>query len=108
MTLLIIAQFLRAKLGGVWSGIAVWIMAVDPANILPSRVDLGPTVLMHFFQAAIFALWLSYFDVANASKLVLIFVVQFHLADPGFRNHHLSLLSRWGTGGCTTGNFAGY
>jgi 4-amino-4-deoxy-L-arabinose transferase-like glycosyltransferase len=41
VTLLIIAQFLRAKLGGVWSGIAVWIMAVDPENILPSRVDWG-------------------------------------------------------------------
>ena len=74
VTLLIFAQLLRAKLGGVWSSIAVWIMAVDPVNILPSRVDWGPTVLMHLFQAAIFALWLSYLDVAKIWKLVLIFV----------------------------------
>jgi hypothetical protein len=74
ITLLIVAQLLRGKVGILWSSVAVWIMAVDPANILPSRVDWGPTVLMHFFQAAIFALWLSYLDVAKMWKIVLIFV----------------------------------
>src|ERR1041385_1911898 len=74
ITLLILAHFLRAKIGLVWSSIAVWIIAVDPANILPSRVDWGPTVLMHFFQAAIFALWISYLDVAKAWKLLVIFI----------------------------------
>ena len=49
-------------------------MAVDPANIFPSRLDWGPTVLMHFFQAAIFALWFSYVDVPKIWKLVLIFI----------------------------------
>ncbi len=32
---------MRAKLGPVWALIALWIMAVDPANVFPSRLDLG-------------------------------------------------------------------
>jgi hypothetical protein len=74
VTLLIFYQFMRAKLGTVWSIIALLIMAVDPANLFPSRLDWGPTVLMHFFQAAILALWFSYRARPNLWKLVLICV----------------------------------
>ena len=72
MTLLIFFQLMRANLGAVWAIISLWIMAVDPANLFPSRLDWGPTVLMHFFQAAIFALWFSYRDTPKLRKLVLI------------------------------------
>ncbi len=41
VTLLIFYQFMRAKLGAVWATIALWIMAVDPASIFPSRLDWG-------------------------------------------------------------------
>ncbi len=63
---------MRAKLGPVWALIALWIMAVDPANVFPSRLDWGPTVLMHFFQAAVLALWFSYREKPNLWKLILI------------------------------------
>jgi hypothetical protein len=72
VTLLIFYQLMRAKLGPVWAIIPLWIMAVDPANLFPSRLDWGPTVLMHFFQAAILALWLSYRGRPKVWKLVLI------------------------------------
>ena len=72
MTLLVLFQLMRAKLGPVWAIVALWIMAVDPANLFPSRLDWGPTVLMHFFQAAIIALWFSYRDKPKLWKLVLI------------------------------------
>src|SRR5215831_10138728 len=72
ITLLIFFQLMRAKLGAVWAIISLWIMAVDPANLFPSRLDWGPTVLMHFFQAAILALWFSYRDRPKLRKLVLI------------------------------------
>jgi hypothetical protein len=72
VTLLIFYQLMRAKLGPVWAIIPLWIMAVDPANVFPSRLDWGPTVLMHFFQAAILALWLSYRDQPKSWKLILI------------------------------------
>src|SRR6266516_3981382 len=72
VTLLILFQFMRAKLGPVWAIIALWIMAVDPANLFPSRLDWCPTVLMHFFQAAILALWFSYRENPKLWKLVLI------------------------------------
>jgi hypothetical protein len=72
VTLLIFYQLMRAKLGPVWAIIPLWIMAVDPANLFPSRLDWGPTVLMHFFQAAILALWLSYRDKPRLWKLILI------------------------------------
>ncbi len=72
ITLLIFFQLIRAKLGAVWAVIAVCIMSVDPANLFPSRLDWGPTVLMHFFQAAIFALWFSYRDKPTLWKIVLI------------------------------------
>src|SRR5213592_4128720 len=49
-TLLIFYQLMRAKLGAVWATIALWIMAVDPANVFPSRLDWGPTVLTHLFK----------------------------------------------------------
>src|SRR5213592_4519343 len=62
MTLLIFYRVMRARVGILWATIALWIMAVDPANLFPSRLDWGPTVLMHFFQAAILALWFSYRD----------------------------------------------
>jgi Dolichyl-phosphate-mannose-protein mannosyltransferase len=74
VTLLIFFQLMRAKLGAVWATVALWIMAVDPANLFPSRLDWGPTVLMHFFQAAILALWFSYRDKPGLWKMVLIFV----------------------------------
>ena len=65
---------MRAKLGAVWAVITLWIMALDPANLFPSRLDWGPTVLMHFFQAAIFALWFSYRDRPKLWKIVLILI----------------------------------
>jgi len=74
VTLLIFYQFMRAKLGAVWATIALWIMAVDPASIFPSRLDWGPTVLTHLFQAAILALWFSYRDEPELWKPALIFV----------------------------------
>src|SRR5437773_422293 len=73
ITLLIFFQLIRAKLGAVWAVIAVWIMSVDPANLFPSRLDWGPTVLMHFFQAAILAAWFSYRDKPKLWKVALIF-----------------------------------
>jgi 4-amino-4-deoxy-L-arabinose transferase-like glycosyltransferase len=74
VTLLIFFQLMRPSLGAIWSTIAVWIMAVDPANIFPSRLDWGPTVLMHFFQAAILGLWFSYRDTAKLWKLAFIYI----------------------------------
>ena len=73
-TLLIFYQLMRAKLGTVWAAIALWIMAVDPANVFPSRLDWGPTVLTHLFQAAILALWFSYRDEPKLWKPALIFI----------------------------------
>ncbi len=72
VTLLSWFQPIRSQLGAVWAVIAVWLIAVDPANLFPSRVDWGPTVLMHFFQAAILALWFSYRDRSKPWKLLLI------------------------------------
>ena len=74
VTLLIFYQLLKTKLGASWAAITLCIMAVDPANLFPSRLDWGPTVLMHFFQAAIFALWFSYRDKPELWKLALICV----------------------------------
>jgi hypothetical protein len=74
VTLLIFYQLMRAKLGPVWATIGLWIMAVDPANLFPSRLDWGPTVLMHFFQAAILALWFSYRNKPELWKIALILI----------------------------------
>jgi hypothetical protein len=74
VTLLILFQLMRSQLGAVWAIIAVWLMAIDPANLFPSKLDWGPTVLMHFFEAAIFALWFSYRDKPKLSKILLIFI----------------------------------
>lgn len=73
-TLLIFYRMMRPRVGILWATIAIWIMAVDPANLFPSRLDWGPTVLMHLFQAAILALWLSYRDRPKLWKLILIFI----------------------------------
>jgi hypothetical protein len=73
-TLLIFYRAMRRNLGAIWAAIVVWIMAVDPANLFPSRLDWGPTVLMHFFQAAIFALWFSYRDKPELWKPALILI----------------------------------
>jgi len=73
-TLLIFYQLMRAKLGPVWATIGLWIMTVDPANLFPSRLDWGPTVLMHFFQAAILALWFSYRNKPELWKIALILI----------------------------------
>jgi len=72
MTLLILFQLIEAKLGAAWGVISVWIMAVDPVNLFPSRLDWGPTVLMHFFEAAIFGLWFSYRSRPKLWKIILI------------------------------------
>jgi hypothetical protein len=72
VTLLIFFQIVKSHVGVVWAIIAIWLMAVDPANLFPSRLDWGPTVLMHFFQAAILALWFSYRDKPKLWKLALI------------------------------------
>jgi dolichyl-phosphate-mannose-protein mannosyltransferase len=74
VTLLIFYHLLRAKLGAKWAATTVAIMAVDPANLFPSRLDWGPTVLMHFFQASILAIWFSYRDKPQVWKLALILV----------------------------------
>ena len=74
VTLLILYQLMRAKLGAVWATIALSILAVDPANVFPSRLDWGPTVLTHLFQAAILALWFSYRDEPKLWKPVVIFI----------------------------------
>jgi hypothetical protein len=71
-TLLILFRLIKTKLGVVWGISAVIIIAVDPANLFPSRLDWGPTVLMHFFQAAILALWFNYRDRPKLWKLALI------------------------------------
>ena len=98
VTLLIFFQTLRAKLGAVWATIAVWIMAVDPVNLFPSRLDWGPTVLTHFFQAAILALWFGYRDKPRPWKIVLICIC----AGLGFfdRFNFIWLLSAFGIGIC--------
>ena len=72
VTLLIFYRAMRINLGAGWAAIAVWIMALDPANLFPSRLDSGPTVLMHLFQAAVLALWFSYCDKPQLWKPVFI------------------------------------
>jgi len=72
VTLLLFYRAVRDSIGSVWAAIVVWIMAVDPANLFPSRLDWGPTVLMHFFQALILALWLSYRKEPQLWKPVMI------------------------------------
>jgi len=74
VTLLIFYLAVRRDLGAIWATIAVWIMAVDPANLFLSRLDLGPIVLMHLFQAAILALWFSYRDKPELWKPALILI----------------------------------
>ena len=98
VTLLIFFQTLRAKLGAVWATIVVWIMAVDPVNLFPSRLDWGPTVLTHFFQAAILALWFSYRDKPRPWKIVLTCIC----AGLGFfdRFNFIWLLSAFAIGIC--------
>ena len=98
VTLLIFFQTLRVKLGAVWATIVVWIMAVDPVNLFPSRLDWGPTVLTHFFQAAILALWFSYRENARPWKIVLICIC----AGLGFfdRFNFVWLLSAFAIGIC--------
>ena len=87
VTLLIFYRAMREKLGAVWAAIAIWIMAVDPANLFPSRLDWGPTVLMHFFQAP----ERSSFDVARSldyiPKWVYRFRMQLHNLKSVLRNH---------------------
>src|SRR5213080_4824423 len=70
VTLLIFYHAMREKLGGIF----VWIMTVDSANLFPSRLDWGPTVLMPFFQAAILALWFSRRDKPKLWKTALILI----------------------------------
>jgi hypothetical protein len=72
VTLLIFYSAIRDTLGSAWAAITVWIMAVDPANVFPSRLDWGPTVFMHFFQAVILALWFSYRKKPQLWKPVMI------------------------------------
>ena len=72
VTLLIFYSAIRGKLGAAWAVVVVWLMAIDPA--FPGRVDYGWVVLMHFFQAAILALWFSYRNKPNLWKIGLIFI----------------------------------
>ena len=74
LTLLIFYVAMRDTLGRLWAATVVWIMAVDPANLFPSRLDWGPTVLMHLFQAAILALWFSNREKAELWKPALILI----------------------------------
>ena len=98
LTLLIFYRAMRDSVGHAWAAIAVWIMAVDPANLFPSRLDWGPTVLTHFFQAAILALWFSYRDKPRPWKIVLICIC----AGLGFfdRFNFIWLLSAFAIGIC--------
>ena len=98
LTLLIFYRVMGDSVGHAWAAIAVWIMAVDPANLFPSRLDWGPTVLTHFFQAAILALWFSYRDKLRPWKIVLICVC----AGLGFfdRFNFVWLLSAFAIGIC--------
>ena len=98
LTLLIFYRVMRDSIGHAWAAIAVWIMAVDPANLFPSRLDWGPTVLTHFFQAAILALWFSYRDKPRPWKIVLICIC----AGLGFfdRFNFIWLLSAFAIGIC--------
>jgi 4-amino-4-deoxy-L-arabinose transferase-like glycosyltransferase len=98
LTLLIFYRAMRDSVGHAWAAIAVWIMAVDPANLFPSRLDWGPTVLTHFFQAAILALWFSYRDKPGPWKIVLICIC----AGLGFfdRFNFIWLLSAFAIGIC--------
>jgi hypothetical protein len=41
LTLLIFCRAMGDSVGHAWAAIAVWIMAVDPANLFPSRLDWG-------------------------------------------------------------------
>lgn len=72
VTLLIFYRAMRDAIGALWAAIVVWVMAVDPANLFPSRLDWGPTVFMHFFQALILALWFSYRRKPQLWKPVMI------------------------------------
>jgi Dolichyl-phosphate-mannose-protein mannosyltransferase len=73
LTLLIFYRAMRDRVGHAWAAIAVLIMAVDPANVFPSRLDWGCTVLMHLFQALILALWFSYRKKPQLWKPFIIF-----------------------------------
>ena len=98
LTLLIFYRAMRESVGHAWAAIAVWIMAVDPANLFPSRLDWGPTVLTHFFQAAILALWFSYRHKPRPWKILLICIC----AGLGFfdRFNFIWLLSAFAIGIC--------
>lgn len=74
LTLLIFYVAMRGALGRLWAATVVWIMAVDSVNLFPSRLDWGPTVLMHFLQAAILALWFSYREKPQPWKPAFIFI----------------------------------
>src|SRR5256886_13973673 len=60
VTLLIFYRAMRRNLGAIWAAIVVWIMAVDPANLFPSRADWGPTLLIYLFPTGLLALSFSY------------------------------------------------
>jgi 4-amino-4-deoxy-L-arabinose transferase-like glycosyltransferase len=74
VTLLIFYHAMRGTLGPLWASAVVWIMAIDPLNLFTSRLDWGPTVLMHLFQAAIIALWFSYRENPKLWKLAIIVI----------------------------------
>jgi hypothetical protein len=74
VTLLVFYRAMRGTLGPLWASTVAWIMAVDPVNLFPSRLDWGPTVLMHLFQAAIIALWFSYREKPKLWKPAIIVV----------------------------------
>ncbi len=74
VTLIVLYCAMRDSVGAAWAAIIVCVMAVDPANLFPSKLDWGPTVLMHFFQAIILALWFSYRKKPQLWKPVMIAV----------------------------------
>jgi Dolichyl-phosphate-mannose-protein mannosyltransferase len=74
VTLLIFYRAMRGTLGPLWASAVVWIMAIDPLNLFTSRLDWGPTVLMHLFEAAIIALWFSYREKPKLWKPVVIVI----------------------------------
>src|SRR5215469_6624120 len=41
VTLLIFYRAMRDAIGALWATMVVWVMAVDPANLFPSRLDWG-------------------------------------------------------------------
>jgi 4-amino-4-deoxy-L-arabinose transferase-like glycosyltransferase len=68
-TLLIYYLLLRKMLGPGWACGVTWLMALSPAFIFFSKLDLGPFVLMQFFKATMLFLWFAHLEKPSFRKL---------------------------------------